>query len=248
MNNNKINAQDNHKYLQLKSFKFKQLIKELLPPILIRFYRKITPSKPFIDESYFEQGKEQNSNYYDKIFITNENEMWSTHYTKAFYYPLWTILTDRIMRSGKTFSVLDIGCGPGQLPLLLYDQGLTRYLGFDFSQQAINYAKNMCPKFDFLVADAFQTDLYDVYDYDTVICTEFLEHVENDCEIICKIPSGRHFYGSVPNFYEPSHVRFFNSVEEVKQRYENYFHSFNVHIHLANTNGIKFFILEGIKK
>ncbi|MBW4646949.1 MAG: class I SAM-dependent methyltransferase [Goleter apudmare HA4340-LM2] len=248
MNNIKINAQDNHKDLQSKTFKFKQIIKEFLPPVLIKFYRKINHSQPFIDESYFQEGKEQNPDYYDKMFITNENELWSKHYTESYYYPLWTILTDRIMRDGKTFSVLDIGCGPGQLPLLLYDQGLTRYLGFDFSQQAINYAKKMCPKFDFLVADAFQTDLYDVYDYDTVICTEFLEHVENDCKIICKIPSGKHFYGTVPNFSCDSHVRFFKNIEEVKQRYEIYFHSFKVHVHLASTNGIFFFVLEGIKK
>ena len=90
---------------------FKQIIKEFLPPISIRLYRKINSAQPLVDESYFQKGKEQDAYYYDQMFIANEHEMWTKHYTQAFYYPLWTILSDRIMRSGKTFSVLDIGCG-----------------------------------------------------------------------------------------------------------------------------------------
>lgn len=245
MNNVKKNAQENSKFLQLKSFKLKQLIKEFLPPILIKIYHKINYTQA-IDNSYFQQGKEQDANYYDRMFL--DNDLWNKHYTESIYYPLWTILADRIIRGKKVFSLLDIGCGSGQLAHLLYDRGITRYVGFDFSQERINYAQKLCPEFNFLLSDAFKTNIYSTYDYDTVVCTEFLEHVENDCEIIRKIPSGTHFYGTVPNFGCAAHVRFFNSLEEVKKRYEMYFHSFSVDVHLANKDGTKFFILEGIKK
>ena len=50
---------------------------------------------------------------------------------------MWTVLADRIRRSGAK-SVLDIGCGPGQFAACLFDMaGIETYTGLDFSAEAI---------------------------------------------------------------------------------------------------------------
>ena len=90
----------------------------------------------------------------------------------------------------------------------------------------------------------FETDLLSAYD--TVVCLEFLEHVERDLEILGRIRGGTHFYGTVPNFPSGAHVRHFESAQEVYERYEKRFHELAVDTHLADTKGRLFFVMEGI--
>lgn len=190
------------------------------------------------------EGFERGPGWYDKSFENNEH--WRHHYTQSRYYPLWAVISDRIMRSGSN-SILDIGCGPGQLASLLRDKGLLHYLGLDFSPRRVEWAKKVCPEFDFLVADALETRLFDTHDYDTVICTEFLEHIERDTEVIEKIHSGSRFYASVPNFPFKSHVRYFEGAEEVRHRYSGYFERFSVDVFPAKAEGRVFYVVEGRK-
>ena len=96
----------------------------------------------------------------------------------------------------------------------------------------------------FVVADIFKTTIFDEIGYDTVICLEFLEHVEEDLEVIKKIRNGTRFHGSVPNFSAKAHVRFFNKIEEVELRYAKFFDKFTVDEHLANSSGKKCFLIE----
>jgi len=142
---------------------------------------------------------------------------------------------------------LDVGCGSGQLASLLKDKGIERYCGIDFSAKRIVQAKQACPEFDFVQADAFGTDLFETYGYDALVTTEFLEHVEGDLDIIFKIRSGARFLGTVPNFPFESHVRHFRDANEVAARYGPYFKDFRVDSFLSNDKGKTFFVLEGIK-
>jgi hypothetical protein len=111
---------------------------------------------------------------------------------------------------------------------LLFDRGLGDYVGFDFSPKRIAWAKNTVPGFRFEVADAYTTDLFDQVQYDTVICTEFLEHVNDDVGVIDRIRPGVHFLGTVPDFGGGSHVRFFSSADAVEDRYRSHFGEFGV--------------------
>lgn len=140
---------------------------------------------------------------------------------------------------------LDIGCGPGQLAALLRDKGLESYLGFEFSSEHIEQARVACPEFDFAVADAFETDLFETRNYDAVICTEFLEHVDGDTDVLAKLSSGTHFFGSVPNFPGKGHVRHFEAEQEVENRYAPFFRSLRTDTFLRNTEGKKYFLMEG---
>lgn len=187
---------------------------------------------------------EKNAAWYDEIYSTYEH--YRLHYTRSVYYPLWSVIVDRIMRAGIS-SVLDVGCGPGQFATLLRDRGLEEYCGFDFSEKCIRQARLICPDYSFVVADAFETDLFQTFHYDAVVCTEFLEHVECDIEILRQIRSGVRLYGSVPNFMYFSHVRCFKNCDEVKDRYGQLFSEFRVDPLLSNPTGTTFYLLEGLK-
>lgn len=222
--------------------KIKSSLKELLPPIVLRLIKGYNNTTL--------KGQEQAPEFYERQVI--EQERWHKHYTESGYYPLWTVIADRIMLAPVN-SILEIACGTGQLALLLRDKGLPKYLGFDFNREAIKSAKEkhknlICPDFDFVVADAFKTEFFDNHNYDAVLCTEFLEHVEGDLEIIEKIRSGTYFYGTVPNYPAPAHVRVFKKINEVTERYAKYFHSFRVDAHLCSMEGMTLYLLEGIKK
>jgi len=131
---------------------------------------------------------------------------------------------------------------------LLHDKGIQKYLGIDFSTERIKQARIVCPEFDFVVANVFETDLLSNRDYEGVVCLEFLEHVERDVQLLERLRPGILFWGSVPNFGAKQHVRHFHKSIEVVQRYGDYFDDFRVDEHLANTRGTKYFLLEGITK
>ncbi len=169
---------------------------------------------------------EKGKDYYNKVF--DELEMFHVHYTSSPYYGVWTVILDRIRHIRKG-SILEIGCGTGQLAWALYDSNLANdYLGFDFSEVAIKYARRLCPKLKFIVANALETDLYATFNYDIIISTEFLEHVELDIDVIKSIRAGATFIGSVPNYPFRSHIRHFSDIMEVINRYSEYFTSFKV--------------------
>ena len=224
--------------------KVKSSVKKILPPIALRLIKTFRPERMPL------KGQEQPPEFYEQQVI--EEQRWHKHYTESGYYPLWTVIADRIMLA-QVNSILEIACGTGQLALLLHDKGLPNYRGFDFNREAVKSAKEkhrelICPEFDFVVADAFKTDLFHSHNYDAVLCTEFLEHVEGDLEVIEKIRSGTHFYGTVPNYPAPAHVRVFNNTNEVAERYAKYFNSFRVDAHLCNLRGMTLYLLEGTKK
>jgi 2-polyprenyl-3-methyl-5-hydroxy-6-metoxy-1,4-benzoquinol methylase len=190
------------------------------------------------------EGKERPAEYYDRAFM---RERWYEHYTKSEYYSIWTVIEDRISKK-LPVTILDIGCGPGQFASFLNDRNYTDYIGLDFSKTAIEQAIKKCPHFEFIIADIFETDILTVKDYDLVICTEVLEHVENDFEILKRIKNGTRFIGTVPNFPYPSHVRYFKDAMEVNERYQRFFKTLNLKTHIADSKGTKFFLMEGILK
>ncbi|WP_144439291.1 bifunctional 2-polyprenyl-6-hydroxyphenol methylase/3-demethylubiquinol 3-O-methyltransferase UbiG [Geminocystis sp. NIES-3708] len=226
----------------MKTSSFLNKSKSFVKKLLANSPLNIMPS--FRSSPTWVYGTEQPPEFYDEKFL--EQDYLRKHYTQSGYYSLWSIIADRI-RLKKINSLLDVGCGTGQMGLFLFDQGLPNYLGFDFSPKRVDYAKKLCPNLQFLVADAFETDLFDIYNYDAILCTEVLEHVDKDLEIIQKIRPETRFYGTVPNYPATGHVRHFKSVQEVLARYETYFYSLDVAEHLISLNGNKIYIMDGIK-
>lgn len=192
-----------------------------------------------------EQAGEKSADWYDKAF--EESDTYDKHYTESRYYPIWTVLIDRVRRRGSA-KVLEMGCGTGQLAWALRDYGLLKdYCGFDFSPKRIEFARNQCTNLRFEIADAFQTDLFETTDYDMVITTEFLEHVEGDLEAIDRIKPGVHFLGTVPNYPWHSHVRHFEASEQVMERYSGRLVDFSVVPIIRRKDNKIIYVMEGRK-
>ena len=184
--------------------------------------------------------------WYDHAFESTEE--YHKHYTKSVYYPLWTVILYQISEVSPK-QILDIGCGPGQLAEAIFDHFPSiSYFGFDFSASAIAMARRNVPSYHFEVADALHTDLYTTAGADMMICTEVLEHIDEDMAIIERLPCGVSFVASVPNFDSDSHIRFFRDQDEVEDRYGTYFDPFRVITLRYNDTSGRFFLFSGIKK
>ena len=177
----------------------------------------------------------------------SSSEEYTRHYSQSHYYFLWAVVADRIRRDGLS-RILEIGCGPGQLASMLFDQGITAYAGMDFSAAAIAMARSNAPRGQFEVGDARTTDIHQRYEHDVVVCTEVLEHVQDDLQIIDRFLPGKRCLCSVPNFPHESHVRCFENAFAVRARYGPYFDGLDVatfksSIYLPD----QFFLFDGIR-
>lgn len=189
-------------------------------------------------------GVEQGQAFYDRRYLEKADKRLPYHLSH--YYPLWSVIADRVSNQA---SVLEVGCGAGQLGTLLRAQGIAKYVGFDLSPAAVGIAREQCPGGDFRVADAFETDLFTTLDYDTIICTEVLEHLERDRELIERWPAGVRCVCSVPDFAAKAHVRHFTSADEVTDRYADLFADLVVTTHVrATERAARFFLLDGTRR
>jgi len=157
--------------------------------------------------------------YYDAVFT--DSPKYAQPGESCEYAPIWQRVVDILRDKGAT-SILDLGCGPGQFAEFVAAQlPSVQYTGLDFSNVAISRARQRCPNYLFERRELPTTNLGDLPAFDIVICTEVLEHVENDREILAVLPAGTIIVASVPNFDSFGHVRLFRSEEEVRERYGN---------------------------
>jgi SAM-dependent methyltransferase len=219
--------------------------------MLYRIAKKIVPLRyrSFLnqligrDKRLGREGAERDAKWYDKAYL--DTPQYHCHYTKSQYYFLWCVIADRIYRS-STPSVLDIGCGSGQVANFLFDRGLLNYLGIDLSRVAIAKASRIVPAYSFRVCDALDTDVFETFDYRVAISLEFLEHINDDLLVLSRLRPRTYFIGSVPDFPYPSHVRFFKDCNEVESRYGDYFTQFDV-VEFKAPEGNRYFLFEGVK-
>lgn len=226
----------------------KNVARACLPPLVwngarAAWRRVRRPAPPRSPGPAVEPGKERDAAWYDELFATEEHLL--AHYTHSHYYFLWCVVVDRVRRAGAQ-SILDVGCGAGQLAAFLRDAGVPRYVGLDFSPARVAQAREVCPEYRFVVEDVFRTDLLETLDYDTVLSTEFMEHVERDLEVLDRIRPGTRTFLTVPNFPAPAHVRHFRSAEEVAERYGSRFEACQVDT-FQHRSGMLFHLLEGVR-
>ena len=168
---------------------------------------------------------EQPEAFYDEVF--RSSPLYTEPFFKAPWYPLWTMLSDRIVLNNHE-SVLDIGCGPGQFASLLWYRGVRNYCGVDFSEASIEAGNRLVPDFRFIKADARVSKIYDEYTHDVLVCSEVLEHVEDDLAIVCRFKPGVRCLCSVPSYWSKAHVRVFKDHQAVIDRYGAFFHDMRV--------------------
>lgn len=234
----------------------RRFLKAWTPPALVKLARS-TPSgaKPPSSKAQSERFHDNRGNdlatrtahgpeFYDEVFESEDR--WTLPYWKMQWYASWAVLSDRVQRSDRP-KVLDMGCGPGHLGRMLVDQGVTDFVGFDFSAKRVEQAKLLVPECRFEVDDAYSTDLFATVDYNIVTCCEFLEHLDGDLEILDRIPSGTRLLGTVPNYDAQAHVRYFSSADEVVARYGAQFDGLRVDVIHNTGNGCEF-LMDGIRR
>ena len=151
--------------------------------------------------------------FYDRIHLENDQGV-----AQTLYGALFRQVVDNIRERGAG-AILEVGCGSGLLAKMILQEHASAFRGFDFSSEAIRNARARTGRPElFSVANALDPRSYE-YEYDTIVCTEMLEHIDGDLEVIRLWREGTWCVCSVPNFDYPGHVRFFNTTEEVLTRY-----------------------------
>jgi trans-aconitate methyltransferase len=224
----------------------KSILRALTPPIMWRTASRARKamSDATKKDREFAYGVEQPPEYYDRAF--EKAEHWKDHYTDSPYFPLWTVIADRIRRM-EVERIFDIGCGPGQIACLLRDIGVPEYRGLDFSTARIEGARTVCPEYEFVAASIFEDDTLETWSYDCVMIMEFLEHVERDLEVVDRIRAGTLVLATVPNFPARGHVRHFEGVSDVEGRYGAHFSELSVVPIVTDTRGKTYYVMEGVR-
>jgi tetratricopeptide (TPR) repeat protein len=184
------------------------------------------------------------SQYYDNVFSNSKKYLESGE--SSIYIDVWTYIVTLLKENSYTH-ILDLGCGPGQFAEFINKRlDNLLYTGIDFSISALSIAKKRCPNFAFINKTLPITNFAFIPQIDVVICTEVLEHIETDIDILKNIDKGRPIIASVPNFDSFSHVRYFNSIDEVKQRYSFLFKDLSIKPFALNSKSI-IWVMFGIK-
>lgn len=155
--------------------------------------------------------------YYDAVFA--DSAKYQKSGLESEYAAVWQRIT-RALRERGASSVLDLGCGPGQFAeFIAAELPAIDYAGVDFSAVAVSRARQRCPQYLFEKRELPIAEFASLPPFDAVVCTEVLEHVERDREILAALPAETFVVASVPNFDSFGHVRYFRSEAEVRERY-----------------------------
>jgi len=191
------------------------------------------------------RGQERDADWYDRVF--SRSHVYQTSYGDSPYYVLWALIVDRIRRD-KQKRVLDIGCGTGQLAAFLFDHGVEEYVGIDFSPIAVDQARKAAPRGRFLVDDARRSDVYSTVAHDALVCTEVLEHIEDDLAVVSNFKPGVRCLLSVPSYPSEGHVRHFADVRAVTERYSAFFDGLDViSLPVPRSKANRFFLADGYR-
>lgn len=168
---------------------------------------------------------EASADYYDELYRSSEKYLAPA--AGGIYEPVWSRIL-QVLDNASCRSVLDVGCGPGQFAEYLLEALPVSYTGFDFSPEAIEKARAKKLKAAFHCDNALSTELYESVESDVIVCTEVLEHIDDDLGVLSRFPTNVFSVCSVPDYVSFGHLRVFSSEDEVINRYNSYFYKINI--------------------
>lgn len=189
--------------------------------------------------------KEFDSSWYDEVYKKGGHK--KTYFQKpkdTIYYPIWVELLSYLDKESKVF---ELGCGVGQLAQLMIESNIHYVGGLDFSIEAINQAKSILPKINFINENIYSIDLSSQPEYNTIVCCEVFEHIQDDLLVLKNIPSGKNVIFTVPNFDSKSHLRHFDSSTSIENRYKSYLDISLIHYFAVGDKGNGIFLIKSKK-
>lgn len=161
--------------------------------------------------------------YYDDA-MTGRGEPAMLHLEYSPWLPLYEEAADWI---SSYRPVIDLGAGTGRFAEQLRRTGHGKYTGLDFSPAAIAECIRYVPLFDVDTAWDASFAVCDLREWqptedpaDTVyVCLETLEHLEDDIDLVRRVPLGASFIFSVPNHGSEAHLRCFADAGDAWRRY-----------------------------
>jgi 2-polyprenyl-3-methyl-5-hydroxy-6-metoxy-1,4-benzoquinol methylase len=163
---------------------------------------------------------------------------------------LYEEATDFLPTPSECPTIVDLGCGVGYFAKVLFDSGYKDYIGIDFSDDMVRLSTTLGLPYEFVKGNITSSSFLEYYiKYNVFTCLEVLEHIENDTGVLNNLPSGALIVLSVPNRDFHSHVRHFNSIDEVIDRYSPYINFTDSKTIITNENKkAKVFICRGVIK
>jgi SAM-dependent methyltransferase len=155
------------------------------------------------------KGKE----FYNKIYSNSVN--YDLHYSESLYFKIYEKVLTLL---DKSDTIIELGCGTGQFAQYLEDNKCIYYIGFDFSDVAINKAKsksNQC----FMCLDILTDEIK--FKYDTIIALEVFEHLYYE-DVLKKLMPGKKIIFSLPNFKTREHIYAWGSEIEIRKDFEEF--------------------------
>ena len=130
---------------------------------------------------------------------------------------------------GREEHVVDLGCGTARFAHALADrEHYATYTGIDFSraalEQAVVYLADIIPvdRLDLRLADLRTFTPDPARPGNTVyVCTEVLEHLADDVDLVHRIPPGHRLIFSLPNYDSEAHLRTIRNAGEIWDRYQH---------------------------
>ena len=137
------------------------------------------------------------------------------------YEELYIELFKYLPSKDKCPRIVDLGCGVGLLPKVLFDRGYTDYVGIDISKRRLEIAKQIVPEANFIYNDLFSLKSRKLIKSNKLfVCIEVLEHLQDDIKLLTYLPLGSTFIFSVPNYPSVYHVRKFGNINVAIKRYK----------------------------
>ena len=163
-----------------------------------------------------DMSSEKPAEHYDEVYARGgHNGFYFADPLDASYYTtLWVAAASLVPVDGR---IVDLGCGPGQFAAVLRSITDVPYVGYDFSGVAIQQAR--ARKLEGCIFERTSFQKLDLSKDTQFVCLEVLEHIEQDIELLKRLPSKATLVFSVPTYDSAGHVRTFPSVESIKERY-----------------------------